>query len=755
MTANSFAELLADALNARGMTPGDVARSLKAAGFKIDRGTIRRWLISEHAPGHDSLEMVRRLPRIIGLSPADEAAFLRTADKLLGFDADRFVPYIREPVAIPQRIHFGADELPPFAGRAAELAELRRLILNKQPVLITGLGGVGKTRLAQEALRACVGHFTHGCEYLAVTVSQTSAQIIRHAGRLLGVELDETVATGGQVRSLLDQLRARLMGIELLFLLDNVFSANQVRDLVRGLPGITWVITARNASLKRIGVVSFHLGLPDATDAVAMLRSHVRYAPVADRHDTRAAVVIVERLGRLPLAISLASGQLSGQRLASLSDLETWLSTGGLNKRGAPTFHLQLFFEQMVDSLPATAQEAFELCGVFPTPDIHVAAFRGVSEAAGLSCSLADWETLADFSLVEVTAPGRIRMHALLHAYARRRLQSTNCYSAVQEGFVAHHLSLAESVSLGVSQTERDYRSLLPDEHNLLSAAEALYSAADWTRLKRLWPALSGYLWTMGERRAYEWFDRLCLEAARAIADNGWAADLLSELGYVKKDEGQWAVADALFQESQAFFDAAPGQNVAQARLRRYRAEVALGLGDIGQALALLADAERVLSAAPEKAPPLAYMLLHSARMTVFLRRGELAAAEAAGRAAEELYSQMKLSFAGQRFGEFRIELGDVLIRLDRPDAAEHQWQEVLSMREGLPLLPEHADVQLRLAWLRAAEAQFEEAQRLFRHAWHTFDRHGRLERCQQIEELLALINLGSSLPLFVELFSP
>lgn len=139
--------------------------------------------------------------------------------------------------------------------------------------------------------------------------------------------------------------------------------------------------------------------------------------------------------------------------------------------------------------------------------------------------------------------------------------------------------------------------------------------------------------------------------------------------------------------------------------------------------------------------------------MTVFLRRGELSAAEAAGRETEKLYRQVNMSVTGPRFGEFRIELGDVLIRLGRSEEAERQWREVLTLRDGLPLLPEHAEVQLRLAWLSAAEDEVEKAQRLALDAWQIFDRHGQLARNQKTDELLVTIESRATLPPFDELF--
>ncbi len=150
----------------------------------------------------------------------------------------------------------------------------------------------------------------------------------------------------------------------------------------------------------------------------------------------------------------------------------------------------------------------------------------------------------------------------------------------------------------------------------------------------------------LGDRRGYERADRLCLDAARAMGDEAWAARLLSEIGYVALEDGDWGAAEALFGESQGIHDAAPDATMAQARLRRYRAEVALGRGDSAAALALLDEAERLLIEAPDGDLTLARMLLHSARMSVHHRRGELDAAEADGRETQHLYGQLSKASA-------------------------------------------------------------------------------------------------------------
>jgi hypothetical protein len=49
-----------------------------------------------------------------------------------------------------------------FIGRAAELADVRRLVVGQRLVTLTGAGGCGKTRLAIEALKEVGAEFPDG-----------------------------------------------------------------------------------------------------------------------------------------------------------------------------------------------------------------------------------------------------------------------------------------------------------------------------------------------------------------------------------------------------------------------------------------------------------------------------------------------------------------------------------------------------------------------------------------------------------------
>lgn len=751
MAGKTFAEILNAALNSRGATAGDVARDLKDRGFKIDRSTIHRWANGDKNPSPGKLPIIHQLPRLLNLSPTEEEEFVRAAYAAMGLNPP---PRTRHSPAAPDfhhRRHTGLDFPTPFAGREWELARLKSWIEQRRSVAITGAGGVGKTRLAQALLEvAADGKFPHGCDYLTVSPTQTSGQIMRHVARLIGIELGQTDA-GVSDRAILAEMQAKTTGIQLLFALDNVDRPEQVSALVRGLPGVTWVLTGQSGRLGKIVNNSLSLERPATPEAVAMLLAHARYAPVADRRDD-ATARIAERLGRLPLAIKLAAAMLTNDRFGSLAELDAWLEASGLRRRSSPTASLDLYFERIIDAQPPPVRRTFELCGAFVGSPMPMAALQTVGRAAGFVPSPADWDTLADYAIVERTADGAVHLHSLLHDYAVARLRATPHFAAARAGFVSHYLALAESLSRK-GQFDRDLRPMVPAEQNLLGAAEVLYETQDWVGLQRMWPALTGFLWTMGKRRDYERIDRYCLEAARALENVEWTAVILSELGYARKDEGDWTGAEALFRESQALYDAIPGGAVGRARLRRYRSQVALERGDFDGALDLLAEAEAHLARADDAPPKVriqAEMLLHSAWMTAFHRRGDLNAAEASGRMAERLHRQVGFS----DHNEFLEELGDIFQRRGLMDEAVRVWELMLSFRGDLPFLPQHAEVRLRLAWAYAARGESERAMEAAQDAGQIFERYGQTERHDLADDLAARIELGTELPPFTDLFS-
>lgn len=756
MTNLTFAELLSNALDRRGFSPGEAAAELARRGVKVHRGTLARWRNGDTVPSVDKLAVLRHLPDAIGLTAAEKAEFLRVAGTALGFSLGREVHQPVEMAAIPQRIHFGAGDLPPFAGREAELAELQRLVLQRRPVMITGLAGIGKTRLAREVLRSCAGYFTHGCEFLALTPGQDAHQVLRNVAHLLGVELpaDSFDADGRLVPG---RLRDRLAGISLLFLVDNVHNHAQVRELVNELPDVTWIFTARNVSLLRAGVYSMRLSLPSAAGSVAMFNAHAQSGDgppfaqpeAAANLDPARVALVVERVGRLPIAIRLVSALLANGVIGSIAELEAWLEEGGLLRGGSRMANLRHLFDQVLAGVPDDARAVFEICGIFAGRTISLASLTAVGKRTGIKVPAVAWEPLADYSLVDLPDENRIELHPLLHDYARLRLRGGLHYNKVRVGYESHYLYLCRSVSDFFSEQNRDYWQLQPEETNLLAVAESFRQNGDVFRLKAMWPALSGYLWNTGNHAEFDKFDRHCLAAAEATDDADWAAILLSELGFVALERVDWAAAGDLFERSQSIHDAAPGQLIEQARLRRYRAALAMRRGETGEALSLLAECEarlEQLTDPPETRLNMALVLLYSAQMNAHHRRGELEHAATAGARADALFAALHAGGRGHRLGEYKLELGDVNFRRGDAKAARAIWEEMLREQEGLNHLVEHAEASLRLAWLQASEDQVAgliKAQSALR----VFIKYGRSERAEWARRVIGALETSRPLP--------
>ncbi len=754
-TAHTFSELLSDALDARGVSPGEVARALKGMGLKIDRGTLTRWRNGETTPSLDKLDAVRRLPDALGMSSAERATFLHDAGRLLGFALvreRRSPPSAAE--ALPQRIHFGADDLPPFAGRVAELALLQSRVRAGQPVLITGMGGMGKTRLAQEVLRSSVGYFPHGCEYLAVAPGQDSGQIIHNVAQLLGVPMPPgDIPPGGRALALAD-LSARLRDVRLLFLIDNVENADQMRDLIRELPSITWVITARRISLKRIGVYTVALGLPSDEDAAAIFLAHCSPgdgSAIGGPEGEALVAGAVEVAGRLPIALRLMAGLISVGVIRSQARLEEWARAGGLMRGGSHAVRLRRLFEQFVNSIPTEAQAVFEVCGAFADRTIAAQRLLAVCLGAGIRPTPETWESLADLSLVNWPDEATVQLHPLLHEYAASRLRNSPLRATIRAGYHAHYLDLARAMAER-HDPWRDYESIVSEEPNLLRVVDQLYEEGDWAGLRSMWPVVSGYLWHLHDTAGYEALDRRCLEVARLTGNTDWEAVLLSELGFVALETERLDEAAELFRLSQAFHDAMPERILEQARLRRYRATLAVRRGRSDEAMALLAECERLLKALsdrPESNHGGSWVLYHSARMNVLAQRGELAAAAEAGMAADRQCRALAPD-VGNRLGEYQLELADILYRLGDVAAARGRWLAISRRRGGEEPLPEQGEALLRLAWLAgedshaAAVEHIHTARRIFTH-------FARVERLAQADAILAAID-GRAWPTFEEL---
>src|SRR6516225_5265823 len=146
-------------------------------------------------------------------------------------------------------VRHGAGNLPAeltsFVGRRDELAEVRRLLVGSRLVTLTGVGGVGKTRLALRAAAGLARAFRDGVWLVQLDQLRDQALVAQAVAGALGLQ---DRAGYAQAAALADYLSAR----QLLLVLDNcehlVDAAAKLADLLlRAAAGLRVLATSREA----------------------------------------------------------------------------------------------------------------------------------------------------------------------------------------------------------------------------------------------------------------------------------------------------------------------------------------------------------------------------------------------------------------------------------------------------------------------------------------------------------------------------
>jgi predicted ATPase/DNA-binding XRE family transcriptional regulator len=469
---------------------------------------------------------VRALADALGATDDDRAGLI-AAVPARG-RADRAAPVDAAPAQ--------ARSLPlpatPLVGRDADLARARELVARERLVTLTGLGGVGKTRLALAVAHASGSRFADGAAYVELAPLLDVEAVVP----AVADALDVTLAPGLEPTSaLVDQLRDRT----LLLVLDNVEHlldvAPQVATLLEGAPGLTVLATSR-APLRVRGETELPvepLALPDGSgsDSPAVRLLLDRAGAVspgwgAGPGDRAAVADICVRLDGIPLALELVAARCRLLDPSSLLDrLDEALLAGGRD-HPARQRTMRATLDWSYGLLRVEEQRLLRLLSVFVggfrLDDVEqvVAQYGGVGEEDVL-CVL---EALVEQSLVvnvEVGAAGR--RHRLLEPvaqYARARLEEAGEWGAGAAAHARHFLAMAEEISPRYrdgGQVEALAR--VDVEHpNLTAAIERSLAAGDATTAGRFAWALWLYWWLRGHHA----HGRRVAEAAlaRGVADD-------------------------------------------------------------------------------------------------------------------------------------------------------------------------------------------------------------------------------------------
>ncbi|MEV4171180.1 LuxR C-terminal-related transcriptional regulator [Nonomuraea sp. NPDC049709] len=320
-----------------------------------------------------------------------------------------------------------------FIGRARDVSELSALVREERVITLSGVGGIGKTRLSLRVAAQARPWFADGVWLVELARLGNPALVAGELAGVLGVR-DEIPGR------LLDGLRVRLRDASTLIVLDNCehlvgHCAELVAELIAECPGLRFLLTSREP-LRIPGELIWRvppLELPDADhpDAESVLLFVERSLAAGARGVTGSmndVVRLCRALDGIPLALELAAARtslLSPGRIADrIGDRFRLLTTG---PRTAPARQRTLLaaVEWSHDLLKPKERVLLRRLSVFAGLfDLELAervcADGGVLRRAELLDLLAG---LVDKSLVlHHGGAGRYRLLATIRQYAADRL---------------------------------------------------------------------------------------------------------------------------------------------------------------------------------------------------------------------------------------------------------------------------------------------------------------------------------------------
>ncbi|MDV7085522.1 protein kinase domain-containing protein [Rhodococcus opacus] len=657
--------------------------------------------LREHGIPEDvSAVIARAMSREPGQRPATAADFgeqLRTLQRDHGFPVDEMAlraepdaqgdgeqPTSRGGRGSPAPSTGGATgslplELTSFVGRRHELTEAKNLLAGSRLVTLTGIGGVGKTRLAMRVAASVQREYADGVRLVELGELRDGSSLVDAVASAVGVR-------DHSARPLREVLLEHLAVQEMLLVLDN---CEQVVDAVAELAALLLRVSPR---LRMLATSREPLGIggeavlrvppltvPDP-ERQPSLRGLPKYDAVTLFVERAAAAVpgfalteensatvagICHRLDGLPLPIELAAARLRAmspeQILGRLTDRYTLLTRGS---RGAPTRQqtLRLCIDWSFELCTAGEQLVWGRVAVFAGSFELDAAEQVCGEGLGLDELLDTLTSLVEKSILireEYGSVVRFRMLETLREYGYEKLEQTGEAVALRR----RHRDWYEALTLAaeaewISARQLEWIARLKREHANLR--EALEFSVDDDPAAGLRIAVALFLFWSSQglyNEGRRWYDQLLvrqsgpptLDSIKALYSHSVMAFAQGDLQVATAlvEEARTLTADTSDPLLRAYVDCADGM------LALYSGDLARACSQLDIALAEFTErGDRMLQVAILYPLGLAYGLSGRTDQAIECHERALAITEAHGETMYRSHSLWALGIAVWKQGD-------------------------------------------------------------------------------------------------------
>ena len=375
-------------------------------------------------------------------------------------------------------------------GRESEVAEVQAAVKAHRLVTLTGVGGVGKTRLAVEVAARLADEFPDGVWFFELAAVTDPAAVPDAVAAVLGI-------TQQPGKTVSESVAAALEGRVRLLVFDNCEHVlDAAADLIEA-------ILAHSATVRILATSREGLGVPDeqvwpvrSLDAAAGIDSAAvslfveraqGIAPsfsMVDGDEAAAVTEICQRLDGIPLAIELAASRMASMTASEMRDrLDHRFRLLVGSRRGLERHHtLRHAMAWSYDLLDDTEKTVLDRCSVFAGGfDLQSA------------CAVAGSDDLDEYAILEV-----------LDALVRKSLLIADRSSG------RTRFSMLETIRQFAEE-----QLVARGEASEIRAAHSRYFAGREADILALWDSPR-------QREAYDWFT---VELANLRTAFRWAAD--------------------------------------------------------------------------------------------------------------------------------------------------------------------------------------------------------------------------------------